>query len=292
MLRDQNIILRTHWGLLIFFSSVLTVGVIQILRSILVQFAVPNIIVLLLLVVGLVLLVLGFFLTKRAHYEVYPTHVQVFGAVINGVLLATALVMLLLSILIAPGTSLMLIALASAIEFLAIRLSQSRQLTIARVFALLLLIGSIYMTAVTSLSLAKLVYIFIGALVLKEVFGRYTKTYLLSSWVNSIWHGVVFVVLGLVGGLIWPVNVALSGVLTLPIWVGFVALSIGVTVVLLQFLKRKIIIAVGYLQHKVQLWTLLLALGAYWFAGIEVVPIFLLLIVLYSVSEKTLFPKT
>lgn len=295
MFQNKNINLGAPWYLLTVFSVLLVVSVFNIVNKLLGTFSVSDVIGLTALVSGAVVLTGGYVLTRRSSYEVYPTHSQVFGALISGVLLTVCLYLLIMTI----GTSLsigfFLLALMAAVEFLVQRSFQSRRLTFYRTIAFVILAGAVYLFATANPSVATAVYSFAGLFLLKELLDRYTHTHLLSPWVNSIWGGLVIMLAGFIAVVILPSTSLYSaeGALTLPLWVGFAVLVVGAILITLQFLKRKITIVRGYLQHKLQFLTLLLWLVSH-ISGVstEMSVGFLLLVASYSVAETSIFPKT
>lgn len=297
MFQNKNIVLRAPWQLLIAAAAVCVAVVFGIVSNLLSGFAASEIGAIVALIAGTAVSVGGYILTRRSRYEVYPTHRQFVGALLNGMLLTICLFALLSVLTSSLTAGLFLVAIAGAIEFLMQRTFQARKIKLSRIIAACLAFGAIGIFAKADPVVANAVYVFAGAFLAKELLGRYTKTYLLSPWVNSIWNGGVIALAGIAAIIFLPESAAFAAndALSLPLWVGLLTLCVGVTIVVLQFLKRKIVIARGYLQHKMQLWTVLLTAVAYFSSAggfsNEVLVSFVLLVVLYSLAEASISPK-
>lgn len=300
MLQNSHIQIKLPWGALVLIAAAIASFGFTTLAWVLDIFSTAYILILLTTIVGTVVSIGGLVLTTRARYEVFPTKLQVIGAVLNGLLLAVMFVTLLLATQFSIVSALFLVAGLIVIEFILQRVFQSRKLSLRRAAALFLVAITGYLFFTYFLELKVIFGVFFGALFAKELIGRYTQTHLLSSWVNSIWNGLALILSG-------PIVVALlvanaqavsvqelaTGVASLPIWVGLLALCVGLAILILQFLKRKISIASGYGQHKLQLWTAFLFVAAILLglSSLELVVAFLVLIAAISVSEGSMFPK-
>ena len=208
----------------------------------------------------------GYMLTKRSHYEVYPTTRQVIGALVSGAL-GTAMIITLLSLLaLSPAhlpLALYLIALALYFEFLTLRIAQGGRLTFWQILSTLVVIAATsFMLAEASTIVQTLSCVFITSAIAMEVASRLFGTYLLSPWVNSIWNGLAMLFLSLIAALkLVEIDIMndITATLSLPLWVGLVIALLSVGVLLLRFLKQKVRVAPGYMQYKLQAWTLFLA---------------------------------
>ena len=288
----------TWQGLVILTVALLGIG-LNLLGSLFVWIENQYLIALILLGLGSISVGGGYLVTRIVGYELCPRPRQVTGALLVGAAVAvmaySSLELISTSETLETGVVLLLVSVLFFVEFITIRIAQSKTITSWQVLSFIP-VSYVVVSHLRELSADVFVFgwiIFASGLA-ALVISRIGQTYLISPWVNSFWNGWAFLV---VGALLVPLTSASTVFTTiyevslLPVWLGVMVGLLSLSVLIFKQLKHKLRISKGYMQYKLQSLTILLAVVAMIITetvSIEILFAYLSIIAAYSIAEKRL----